>query len=125
MDVFVDEPQDGETRLAYTIFMDAVDQLRAAKTILDETAMVEAAEKLIDNKFNVKNADVDRLGTALRNYREARSYFVSPNAHAALHASLCGLDGLAAVSKIRTECVLQFNSLLASNAIENFHASDA
>ena len=116
------EADDAIQNLAYTVFMDAVDQLRSAKVILEETAVVEAAEKLIDSKFDVKHADATRLSAALGNYREARQYFVNPTSSAAYHASVCGLNGNAAVSKMRTECVLPFNSLLASKAVESFLA---
>ena len=127
MDIYIDEPKstDGEVQLAYTLFMDAVQELRQSKRELSSLESVLVVETLMGVGAAldlVNDADwahrVARFAKSLRSYRDARSYFVSPDGNAALHAEIVGLDGHAAVSKIRTECVLNFNSMLAAQAVD-------
>jgi len=135
MEIVTDQVDtDPEVRLAYTLFMDGVEELRHSKRELSTNESAEIAERLLayasgDMPFKGRRALVTddywagriaRFGKTLRTYRDARAYFVSPNGTAALHAEMVGLDGLAAVSKIRSECNVEFNTLLAAEGLDAY-----
>jgi hypothetical protein len=121
MEIEIDTNIDGNVELAYSVFMGATNDLRSAKRELESPAMASLAEALIEGRvYHADKKDVLAFSKQLAKYREAREYFVSPQGGAAQHAAIVGLDGLAAVSKMRQECFLEFNSMQADAAVKKF-----
>ncbi|HIK62014.1 MAG TPA: hypothetical protein EYF98_15135 [Planctomycetes bacterium] len=128
MKIIIEESTDGETRLAYALFMDALDDLRSSKKALEGRIGCTLAEDLLDGTL-LRDFDNEELASAVRGfsktletYREARRYFMDGASAAVYHAGVVGLDGSAAVSRVRLECSLPFNSRLAADAATEFMA---
>jgi hypothetical protein len=126
--ILIEESTDGETRLAYTLFMNALEDLRSSKRALEGQAGSALAEGLLSGTLledfdNEELANVVRgFSKTLETYREARRYFMDGASAAVYHADVVGLDGSAAVSRVRLECSLPFNSRLVAKAAAEFMA---
>ena len=125
MEIVIDNT-DAAMNLAMTVFMGALDDLRSAKKALEGQIGCEVAEALLDGSLlaDFANEEAARIVKGFRKtldqYRDARAYFMDSQSNASYHATVVGLDGQAAVSRVRVECVLPWNSRLVAKACEDF-----
>jgi len=125
VDIEIDNT-DAAINLAMTVFMGALEDLRFAKRELETRVAQDIAEALLDGTFAADYADEDAARVVkmfrktLDRYREARRYFMDGQSNAVYHANVVGLDGQAAVSRVRVECILPFNTRLAAQACDEF-----
>jgi len=127
VDIVIDNT-DAAMNLAMTVFMGALEDLRSAKRALEGQVGCALAEALLDGTLlaDFDNEEAARAVKGFRKtldqYRDARRYFMDGTSSAVYHANVVGLDGSAAVSRVRVECILPWNSLLVANAADEFMA---
>ena len=113
-----------EESTSILIITSSLETLRVSRTRLNQPINVGLAEALIDGTVDkecpVMASRVKLFAKTLESFREARAFFMSLGSSLGICCEVVGLNAEAVRDKLRPETQLEFNTLLAGDAVASY-----